>query len=113
MKRILIAILMAQLFFSLQTMAQGDLLVTPSRVVFEGTKQKEQLNLLNMGQDTATYTISFVQRRMKEDGSLLPLSNLIQGRCFQTPICVYFPVRLHWHPVNHRSSWYNTGEKPI
>ena len=73
MKRILVAMLIAQFGFSFFTMAQGDLLVTPSRIVFEGNKQKEQLNLLNMGQDTATYSISFVQRSMKEDGSFVTI----------------------------------------
>ena len=41
---------------SLQSLAQGDLLVTPKRVVFEGLKQKEELNLLNLGTDTATFS---------------------------------------------------------
>ena len=49
-------------------MAQGNLLVTPKRVVFEGNKRSEELNLANIGKDTATYIISFIQIRMKEDG---------------------------------------------
>ncbi len=49
--------------------AQGNLLITPKRVVFEGNKRSEELNLANTGNDTATYVITFVQIRMKEDGS--------------------------------------------
>lgn len=49
--------------------AQGNLLVTPKRVVFEGNKRSENLSIVNTGKDTARYAISFVQIRMKEDGS--------------------------------------------
>src|SRR5450759_4379868 len=50
------------------TSAQGNLLITPRRVVFEGTKRSIDLNLANAGHDTATYAISLIQIRMKEDG---------------------------------------------
>ena len=36
-------------------LAQGNLLITPRRVVFEGTKRSMDLNLANTGQDSATY----------------------------------------------------------
>ena len=98
MKMIMVAILMAQLGFSIQTMAQGDLLVTPSRVVFEGNKQKEQLNLLNMGQDTATYTISFVQRSMKEDGSFVTIEKPDSGQMFADPYLRIFPRQVTLAP---------------
>jgi len=62
--------------FTQQLSAQGNLLVAPIRVVFEGTKQKEDLNLTNIGQDTAVYLISFIHYRMKEDGSFLQLENV-------------------------------------
>lgn len=61
--------------FSPLVSAQGNLLVAPIRVVFEGAKQKEDLNLTNIGQDTAIYLISFIQYKMKEDGSFLQLEN--------------------------------------
>ncbi len=49
--------------------AQGNLLITPIRVVFDGNKQKEDLNLCNIGKDTAEYLISFLHYQMQEDGS--------------------------------------------
>ena len=48
--------------------AQGNLLITPRRAVFEGSKKSIDLNLANTGKDTATYSISLIQIRMKEDG---------------------------------------------
>jgi len=98
MKRILVAMLIAQFGFSFFTMAQGDLLVTPSRIVFEGNKQKEQLNLLNMGQDTATYTISFVQRNMKEDGSFVTIEKPDSGQMFADPYLRIFPRQVTLAP---------------
>jgi hypothetical protein len=62
--------------FTHQVSAQGNLLVAPIRVVFEGAKQKEDLNLTNIGQDTAVYLISFIHYKMKEDGSFLQLENV-------------------------------------
>ena len=98
MKRILVILLIVQSGFSLQILAQGDLLVTPSRVVFEGNKQKEQLNLLNMGQDTATYTISFVQRSMKEDGSFVTIEQPDSGQMFSDPYLRIFPRQVTLAP---------------
>lgn len=54
----------------LTAIAQGNLLVTPKRIVFEGSKRSEELNLANIGKDSATYDISFIQIRMKEDGTV-------------------------------------------
>jgi len=74
------------------------LLVTPTRVVFEGNKQKEELNLLNMGQDTATYTISFVQRNMKEDGSFVTIEKPDSGQLFADSYLRIFPRQVTLAP---------------
>ena len=64
------------LLLSGQTLlAQGNLLVAPIRVVFEDGKQREDLNLSNIGQDTAVYLISFLQYEMKEDGRFLDVTD--------------------------------------
>jgi P pilus assembly chaperone PapD len=47
------------LFFSVSTFAQGDLYVTPNRVILEGRKMNEVLSLANTGDKAATYSISF------------------------------------------------------
>ncbi|MDQ6609880.1 MAG: hypothetical protein M3Y85_08675, partial [Bacteroidota bacterium] len=70
-KAFIICFLSGLIFSSFsKTNAQGNLLVTPKRVVFEGSKRSEELNLANTGKDSATYDISFIQIRMKEDGSM-------------------------------------------
>lgn len=64
------------LFFCSQgVFAQGNLLVAPIRVVFDDSKQREDLNLSNIGRDTAVYLISFVHYKMQEDGGFQQLSD--------------------------------------
>lgn len=56
-------------FASINTFAQGNLLISPKRLVFDGQKRSQEINLANVGTDTARYVISFIQIRMKSDGS--------------------------------------------
>lgn len=78
--------------------AQGDLLVTPGRVVFEGNKQKEILNLVNMGKETTTYSVSFVQKDMKEDGSFVDVTEAEPGQRFADPYLRIFPRQVTLAP---------------
>lgn len=48
----------------------GDLLVAPTRLVFEARSRSAEVTLINIGTQTATYRISFVQMRMAETGAL-------------------------------------------
>jgi len=50
------------LFFTTSLFAQGDLLITPRRVVFEGNKRVEELNLSNPGQNFADKNLRFFPR---------------------------------------------------
>jgi hypothetical protein len=76
--------------------AQGDLLITPRRVVFEGSKRSIDLNLANTGQDTAVYSISIIQERMREDGSFETITEPDSGQRFADRFIRFFPrsVRL-------------------
>jgi len=98
MNRILLVLLISVTGLTYQAMAQGDLLVTPTRVVFEGNKQIEELNLLNMGKDTTTYSISFVQKNMKEDGSFVNILQPDSGQMFAEPYLRIFPRQVTLAP---------------
>jgi P pilus assembly chaperone PapD len=69
------------------SMAQGDLLITPRRVVFEGSKRSMDLNLANIGKDTATYAISL----MKEDGGFETITDPDPGQRFADRFIRFFP----------------------
>ena len=98
MKRNLLLLLIILLITGIQSKAQGDLLVTPTRVVFEGNKQKEALYLVNTGKDTATYSISFLQYNMKEDGSFMIIEKPDSGQLFANPYLRIFPRQVTLAP---------------
>jgi len=73
------------------TFAQGNLLVTPVRVVFEGPKRAEELNLANSGKDTARYLISFVEIRMNKNGTFDQINEPDSGQQFASKYLRFFP----------------------
>jgi hypothetical protein len=87
----LLVLILFILLASLNVDAQGNLLVTPRRVVFDGTKRSVDLNLANIGKDTATYAISLVQIRMKEDGGFDIITAPEPGQNFADQNIRFFP----------------------
>lgn len=76
---------------SISLQAQGDLMVFPKRLVFEGAVKTSELNLANIGKDTARYNISFVQYRMNEDGSFTEIQTPEEGQNFADKYLRYYP----------------------
>ena len=98
MQRKLLFMLIPILAFNFHSNAQGDLLITPTRVIFDGNKQKEELNLVNTGNDTAIYSISFLQYNMKEDGTFTMIEKPDSGQMFADPYLRIFPRRVTLAP---------------
>lgn len=71
--------------------AQGNLVLTPKRVVFEGSKTSESINLANSGKDTARYVVSLIHLKMKEDGSFEEITQAQAGALSAEPYLRYFP----------------------
>jgi hypothetical protein len=63
----------------------------PRRVVFEGSKKSQELTLANTGVDTATFVVSFIQYRMKDDGSFEPVVTPDSGQFFSDKYFRIFP----------------------
>jgi hypothetical protein len=78
-------------FLNLDVSGQGNLLITPRRAVFEGSKQTLDLNLANTGKDTATFTISIVQIRMKDDGGFETITQPDKDQRFADRYIRFFP----------------------
>lgn len=83
---------------TIQSLAQGDLMITPKRVVFEGNKQNVILNIINLGKDKATFSISFVQKVMKEDGSFLTIEKTDSVQMSAEPYLRIFPRKVTLAP---------------
>ncbi|MBK7883953.1 MAG: molecular chaperone [Chitinophagaceae bacterium] len=80
--------------FSAKIFAQGNLLIIPKRVVFEGAKKTHELNLANIGRDTAIYQVSFVQIRMHPDGKFENITAPDSGQLFADPYIRYYPRKV-------------------
>ena len=75
-RAVALAALMAAMPFIAATPANagvGDLLVAPTRVVFDGSRGTEVI-LNNIGSEEATYRISLELRRMNKDGELIEIA---------------------------------------
>lgn len=93
--------------------AQGNLLVTPLRVVFDGKKRIQELNLANTGMDTARFVISFIEIRMNENGSFERIEAADSGQRFASPYIRFFPRSVVLPPNEAqlvKLQLYNTGE---
>lgn len=86
------------LFFLNTTLAQGDLLIFPKRVVFEGKNKVAQVILSNTGKDSAVYNVSFVQYRMTEEGAFQIITAPDAGQNFATPYVRVFPRQVTLAP---------------
>ncbi len=84
---------MLNIVISIQLSAQ-DLLITPRRVVFEGNKQREELNLVNIGKDTAIFNVSFIQYRMTETGSMEIITSPDSNQLFADSYLRVFPRKV-------------------
>lgn len=78
--------------------AQGDLLISPLRIVFEGNKKSQEISLANVGKDTATYVISVKDIRMNENGSFEEITVPDSGQNFAGPYMRFFPRKVTLAP---------------
>ncbi len=84
-------ILTAGIVFPSNIHAQGNLLLNPGRIVFEGQKKTQELNLANSGTDTARYVISMTEIRMNPDGTFENITQPDSGQNFASPHVRFFP----------------------
>lgn len=87
-------------FFYMHSNAQGSLNVNPGRIIFEGQKRIIELNVNNDSQDSAKYTISFVQIRMTEDGLMQWITTPDPGQNFADKFIRVYPRTVRLGPGN-------------
>jgi hypothetical protein len=87
----LIGLIVFSFMFPFNTAGQGNLLVTPRRVVFEGNRRSIDLSLANIGKDTAIYAISLIEIRMKEDGGFETITVPDKGQNFADRNIRFYP----------------------
>jgi hypothetical protein len=84
-------IILAALFSSAGVRAQGNLIIMPRRVVFQGQKRTQELNVANTGTDTATYVLSVIHYRMLENGGFELITQPDSGQKFADANIRFFP----------------------
>lgn len=78
--------------------ALADLMLAPTRVVFEPNQRSTQVDLINNGAEPATYRISLVNRRMGEDGEMQAAETPAAGELFATSLVQFSPRQVTLQP---------------
>ena len=69
----------------------GNLVVSPTRIIFEGRTRTAQISLLNRGSAAATYRISVINMRMTENGAFKEIDEPAPGEQFADRLIRYAP----------------------
>jgi P pilus assembly chaperone PapD len=85
------ALLLVLLFALPLPPALADLMIAPTRVVFEKNQRTAQVDLINNGKESATYRISVVNRRMSETGEFIALESAGPGELFAGELLRFSP----------------------
>lgn len=91
-------ILCALLFLLPASHALAELMLYPTRIVFEGNQRAAQLELINNGSESATYRISLVNRRMSETGAFSEIDEPLPGEQFAEDLLRYSPRQVTLQP---------------
>jgi P pilus assembly chaperone PapD len=78
--------------------AMADLMLHPTRLVFERNQRAAQVDLINNGTESATYRITLVNRRMTKDGTFEPITTPSAGEQFADGMLVYSPRQITLAP---------------
>ena len=71
--------------------AWADLMLFPTRIVFEKNQRAAQLELINQGKTPETYRLSLVNRRMSETGDIAPADTPAPGEQFADEMVRFSP----------------------
>ncbi|MCA1732453.1 MAG: fimbria/pilus periplasmic chaperone [Acidobacteria bacterium] len=76
----------------------GDLLVAPTRLIFEGNRRSAEVTLVNIGPTAATYRISFIHLEMNEAGELVEIEEPPPGMKIAEPLVRFSPRQVRLEP---------------
>lgn len=81
-----------------QSPALADLMLHPTRLVFEKNQRAAQLDLINNGNETTTYRIHLANRRMGETGEFSSVDTPAPGEQFADGMLRYSPRQVTLAP---------------
>jgi P pilus assembly chaperone PapD len=95
-QRVLQVLLLGTLL--LAPLARADLMLYPTRLVFEHNQRAAQIELINNGSEPATYRLSLVNRRMSESGEFKPADSAAPGELFSDSMLRFSPRQVTLQP---------------
>ncbi|MEN8169273.1 MAG: molecular chaperone [Pseudomonadota bacterium] len=78
-------------------LAGANLMVTPSRIVFEDRTRTAQVTLLNTGDETGSFRIKFIRQQMTKNGQFVEVKADEKGM-FSDPMLRYSPRQISLPP---------------
>jgi P pilus assembly chaperone PapD len=93
-----VRILLAWLLLALALPAHADLMLHPTRLVFEKNQRTAQIELINNGSKPATYRISLVNRRMTDAGQFEAADTAGPGERFADGMLRFSPRQVTLEP---------------
>jgi len=78
--------------------AVGDLLVFPTRFIFDMKKRSAEVTVINIGKTTATYRISLIHERMSESGTMTDITTPAPGELFVDELVRFTPRQVILDP---------------
>ncbi|MFC0254436.1 fimbrial biogenesis chaperone [Massilia consociata] len=78
--------------------AYAELMLHPTRIVFDKNLRAAQIELINQGSKPATYRIALVNRRMTEDGRFEEAETANEGERFADSMLRYSPRQVTLQP---------------
>lgn len=78
--------------------AHAELMLHPTRLVFDKNDRAAQVELINNSKEPATYRITLVNRRMTVDGQFEPVAEAAPGELFAEPMLRYSPRQITLQP---------------
>lgn len=79
-------------------LARAELMLFPKRIVFEDKQRAAQVELVNNGNEPATYRISLKNRRMNESGALAVIDSAGPGDMFADSMLHFSPHEVRLEP---------------
>jgi hypothetical protein len=96
--RLALCAALAMLLLALSWPARADLMLHPTRIVFDKNQRAAQVELINNGTKPASYRISLVNRRRNDAGQFELADTPGEGERFAEPMLRYSPRQITLQP---------------
>ena len=94
----LTSLLLVSLISFVPGRALADLMINPTRIVFDKNQRSAQIDVINDGTTPATYRLNVVNRRMTENGEFQPITVPGPGDQFAGQMFVFSPRQIVLQP---------------